>query len=110
MVRLLERFLSRHGYKVLVASDGEEAIEVYCRYKLCIDAVLLDARLPKITGEEVFRKMKDENPAVQVVMASGFLDPEVKSEMTSAGVKRFVNKPYMLDELVEVFRSLFDNE
>ena len=54
--------------------------------------------------------MKDENPAVQVVMASGFLEPEVKSEMTLAGVKRFVNKPYMLGELLEVFRSLFDNE
>ena len=65
MVRLLERFFSRHGYKVLVAADGEQAIEVYCRYKLHIDAVLLDARLPKTTGEEVFRRMKDENPAVR---------------------------------------------
>jgi len=110
MVRLLERFFSRHGYKVLVAADGEQAIEVYCRYKLHIDAVLLDARLPKTTGEEVFRRMKDENPAVRVVMASGFLEPKVKSEMTLAGVKRFVNKPYMLGELLEVFRSLFDNE
>jgi CheY-like chemotaxis protein len=49
--RLLERFFSRHGYHVLVASDGEEAIELYCRYKVQIDAVLLDARLPKTTGE-----------------------------------------------------------
>jgi two-component system cell cycle sensor histidine kinase/response regulator CckA len=110
MVRLLERFFSRHGYNVLAASDGEQAIEVYGRYKLQIDAVLLDARLPKATGEEVFRRMKDKNPAVQVVMASGFLEPEIKTAMTSAGVKRFVNKPYMLGELLEVFRSLFDNE
>ena len=110
MVRLLERFFSRHGYHVLVASDGEEAIEVYCRYKLRIDAVLLDARLPNTTGEEVFRRMKDENPGVHVVMASGFFDAEKKSELTLAGVKRFVNKPYTLDELLEVFRSLFENE
>jgi two-component system, cell cycle sensor histidine kinase and response regulator CckA len=53
--------------------------------------------------------MKDENPGVQVVMASGFLEAEKKSEMTLAGVKRFVNKPYMMDELLVVFRSLFDN-
>jgi DNA-binding response OmpR family regulator len=110
MVRLLERFFSRHGYKVLVASDGGQAIEAYCRYKLHIDAVLLDIRLPKISGEEVFRMMKDENPAVRVVLASGFLEAEKKSEMTLAGVKHFVNKPYRLNELVEVFRSLFDNE
>ncbi len=110
MVRLLERFFSRHGYNVLVASDGEQAIEVYCRYKLQIDAVLLDARLPKTMGEEVFRRMKDVNAAVKVVMASGFLEPEIKTEMTLAGVQRFVNKPYMLDELLEVFRSLFANK
>ena len=54
--------------------------------------------------------MKDENPGVQVVMASGFLEAEKKSEMTLAGVKRFVNKPYMMDELLVVFRSLFANE
>lgn len=110
MVRLLERFFSRHGYNVMVASDGEEAIEVYCRYKLRIDAVLLDARLPKTMGEEVFRRMKDENPGVHVVMTSGFLEAEKKTEMTLAGVKLFVNKPYTLDELLEVFRSFFENE
>ena len=110
MVRLLERFFSRHGYNVLVASDGEQAIEVYCRYKLQIDAVLLDVRLPNTMGEAVFRRMKNENPAVQVVMASGFLEPEIKTEMTLAGVKRFVNKPYVLNELLEIFRNLFEHE
>ena len=55
-------------------------------------------------------RSKDENPGVQVVMASGFLEAEKKSEMTLAGVKRFVNKPYMMDELLVVFRSLFANE
>jgi DNA-binding response OmpR family regulator len=110
MLRLLEKFFSRHGYHVLKAADGEEAIEVYRSYKPRIDAVLLDMRLPKGTGEEVFRAMKDENPAVKVVMASGFLEPEVRTEMDLAGAKRFVNKPYNLEELLEIFQSVIGNE
>jgi DNA-binding NtrC family response regulator len=110
MLRLLEKFFSRHGYQILTASDGEQAIEVYRSCMGRIDAVLLDMRLPKGTGEEVFRAMKDEDPAVKVVMASGFLEPEVKIEMALAGAKRFVSKPYNLDELLEIFQSVIDNE
>jgi len=110
MLRLLERYFSRRGYRVLVASDGEQAIEIYRRDQPRIDAVLLDMRLPKSTGEEVFRVMKDENPAIKVIMASGFLDPEVRTAMALAGAKRFVNKPYNLDELLKTFQSVIDND
>lgn len=54
MVRLLEKFLSGQGYQVLVASDGEQAIEAYCRHKSEIDVVLLDVGLPKLSGVNVF--------------------------------------------------------
>jgi CheY-like chemotaxis protein len=62
MLRLLEKFFSRRGYHVLLAADGEQAIEIYCDYKPRIDAVLLDIRLPKTTGEEVFRRLKKRMP------------------------------------------------
>ena len=106
MLRLLEKFLSRQGYQVLVASDGEQAIEAYCRHKTEIDVVLLDVGLPKVRGMDVLLKMKDENPDVRVVIASGYLEPEVKSEMYRAGVNDFVDKPYMLPEVLETLRSL----
>jgi DNA-binding response OmpR family regulator len=110
MLRLLENFFSQHGYHVLVAADGEQAIEVYRCYKRRIEAVLLDVRVPKITGEEVFRRMKKENAAVKVVIASGFLDANLKTQIAFAGVKRFVNKPYVLDELLEVFQNVIEND
>lgn len=48
MLRVVEKVLLQHGYQVLVASDGEEAIEVYRRDKLEIDIVLLDVDLPNL--------------------------------------------------------------
>ena len=110
MLRLLEKFFSQRGYHVLVASDGQEAIEIYRSYKLRIDAVLLDIRLPKSPGEEVFRRMKEENATVKVVIASGYLAPNTKADLTFAGVKHFVNKPYVLNELAEIFQNVIENK
>jgi two-component system, cell cycle sensor histidine kinase and response regulator CckA len=106
MLRLLEKVLSRRGYRVLAASDGEQAIEVYRGYKPRIDVVLLDVGLPKMTGWSVLLRMKQENPDVRVVIASGYLEPKLKAEMSLAGVKRFVNKPYVLDDVIETIQSL----
>jgi DNA-binding response OmpR family regulator len=110
MLRLLENFFSQHGYHVLVAADGEQAIEVYHYNKQRIDGVLLDIGLPKTRGEEVFRRLKEEDAAVKVVIASGYLAENIKTDMAFAGVKRFVNKPYVLDELVEVFKNVIEND
>jgi CheY-like chemotaxis protein len=108
MLRVVEKVLLQHGYQVLVASDGEEAIEVYRRHKLEIDVVLLDVDLPKLTGWDVLLKMKEENPDVRVVIATGFLEPKMKTEMFRVTVKHFVDKPYMLDEVVETLQTLID--
>jgi two-component system, cell cycle sensor histidine kinase and response regulator CckA len=101
MLQLLQRILSSSGYDVLTAADGEEAINVYRRHKLGIDMVLLDLGLPKISGVEVFAMMKEANPAVCVVVASGYLERETKNKMHEAGVIQFVDKPYMIDKVLE---------
>jgi DNA-binding response OmpR family regulator len=109
MLRLLAKVFLQRGYRVLAVSDGEQAIEVYRRQKLAIDVVLLDVGLPKMTGWQVFAKMKVENEDVRVVIASGYLEPKRKAEMSSAGVRDFVTKPYRLDEVVQRIQSLVEN-
>ncbi|MGH7855375.1 MAG: response regulator [Candidatus Binatia bacterium] len=110
MLRLLEKFFLQHGYHILVAADGEQAIEIYRSYKARIGAVLLDIRLPKTPGEEVFRRLKEENAAVKVVIASGYLPADIKSNLAFAGVKHFVNKPYVLNELLDLFQNVIEND
>lgn len=101
MLHLLQRVLSNSGYQVLTAADGEEAIDIYRRHKGEINMVLLDLGLPKISGVEVFGMMKEADPAVCVVVASGYLERETKSKMHQAGVTHFVDKPYMIDKVLE---------
>jgi len=106
MLRLMERILSHHGYRVFTAADGEEAVEIYRCHKKEIDVVLLDVGLPRMPGWDVLVKMKAENPDVRVVIASGFLESEMKKRMYSTGVKHFINKPYRLDDMVKTLQSL----
>lgn len=104
MMRLLVRFFSGQGHQPLPALDGEEAINRQSGKE--IDVVLLDLRLPKMGGEQVFDELKVMNPAVKVVMASGYLDPNVKTSVQRAGVKAFVEKPYVLSAVLDVMEKL----
>src|SRR4029077_8696032 len=105
---LLEKVLSEGGYQVLLAADGQEAIENYCRHKTEIDVVLLDVGLPKVDGANVFYKMKSENSDVRVIIVSGYLEPDLRTKLQQAGVQHFIDKPYMLDQLVETIQSLIE--
>lgn len=106
MLYMLEKTLLKHGYKVLKATDGEMAVKIYQRHKETIDIVLLDIGLPKMAGRDVLLKMKNEKPDLRVVIASGYLEPELKSELEQTGVKYFLPKPYMPDEVVKTFQGL----
>jgi PAS domain S-box-containing protein len=106
MVRLLIEVLSKAGYQILAARDGEEAINLYSRHQEAIDIVLLDLGLPKIAGVDVMRKLNEQNPGVRFVITTGYLEPALKAELFQAGVTDFIYKPYAVDDLLEKLGSL----
>jgi PAS domain S-box-containing protein len=108
MVRLLIEALSKAGYQTLTAMDGEEAIDLYLRHKDEIDIVVLDLGLPKVTGYDVIHKLNEQNPGVSIIITTGYLQPELKSELLRAGVKDCIYKPYLVHDLVEKLGSLIE--
>jgi PAS domain S-box-containing protein len=109
MVRLLQEVLSKAGYGVLTAMDGEAAIELYLHHKEEIDIVLLDLGLPKVTGFDVLRKLNEQKPDVSIIITTGYLEPDVKSELFRAGVKDCVHKPYLIHDLLEKVGSIVEH-
>jgi CheY-like chemotaxis protein len=105
---LVKVVLITKGYTVLTANDGAEAINVYEKNHSEVKLVLTDLGLPILSGQEVVRKLNQINNSVKILIASGFLDPEVKSEMFKWGVKGFVQKPYQPDELLRTIRKVLD--
>ena len=102
MVYLLRKALLRKQCGVFVALDGEQAMDLYHRYKQDISVVLLDIGLPKISGWDIIVRMKEENPNIKVFVTSGYLEPDLKSKMQRAGVQRFIEKPYNPDDVVQM--------
>jgi two-component system cell cycle sensor histidine kinase/response regulator CckA len=95
LLDLLATLLEEHGYRVLTAHDGQEAVNIYKQYGERISIVLSDMGLPKLGGWEVFRQMKEINPNVRCILASGYFDPDLRLQMVNEGAVDFVQKPYV---------------
>src|SRR5207247_4395073 len=72
VLALARDILEMHGYRVLTARNGEEALRLYRNRAAEIDLVLLDLTMPVMGGYECFRQMQRVNPHVRVVISSGF--------------------------------------
>ncbi len=108
LLEMLQALLEECGYKVLIASDGEEAIEMFQMHNSAIDVVVSDVGLPQMSGWEAFQKMQSINPSLRVVFASGFFDPKLKSAMIKAGAQKFIQKPYIPSEIFTAIRETLD--
>jgi PAS domain S-box-containing protein len=110
ILKLIRRLLKSYGYSVYVAADGEEAIEVFARHRDEIALVLSDIGLPKMSGIDVFKKLKEMNPHTKVILASGFFEPDLKFSLHQLGVKGFIQKPYSNDEVLRKLRVVLDEK
>lgn len=107
-VQLMQGFLEGYGYRVIAAYDGVEAIEAYLQHKKEIAVVVLDLGLPKLNGCEVFKKIKDINPGVRTILATGYLTEEAEA-LSENGELTTITKPYQLDDVLKKIRKAIDS-
>ncbi|MEK7866665.1 MAG: ATP-binding protein [Planctomycetota bacterium] len=101
ILRQYEKILSDAGYDVLTASSGAEAIQLLQAQH--IDLILLDLRMPLMSGAETFFAAVNTRPGVRAVVHSSYVDAEQASRLRELGVCAFLQKPA---SRVEVLRSL----
>ena len=105
MVRdVLSRYLSRDGFQVRTAADGEAALEAFADDEP--DVVLLDLMLPRIDGFEVFRRMRDERPASPVIMLTARGEVTDRIVGLDIGADDYVAKPFSPKEVVARVRAV----
>ncbi len=98
--------LESEGFRVLAAKDGVEAVALFESYSDEIGLVVCDLGLPRLGGREAFLKMKETKPGVRAIVASGYLEPAIRSEMLKAGVIDTIQKPYDFNDLLTMIRSI----
>jgi len=94
-----QRILESFGYDVLTASNGREALELYRRESQKIDLVLLDMIMPLLNGRDCFIELRAISPALPVLLASGYFNPEEIQALKQEGLSGFISKPYRRYEL-----------
>jgi two-component system cell cycle sensor histidine kinase/response regulator CckA len=98
--------LEGEGYHVLAAKDGVEAVEMFEANSEDIGLVVCDLGLPRLGGRDAFMRMKEQKPSVRAIVASGYLEPNLRSEMLKAGVLDTIQKPYDFREMLKKIRSV----
>ena len=100
--------LEDEGYRIILASRGEEAIQIYQDHRDDIALVVLDWVMPGLGGKETFFKLRDINPKIKVLLSSGYSTNKEVGEILKEGVEGFVQKPYRDEELIKQVREILD--
>ncbi|MGF1459005.1 MAG: PAS domain S-box protein [Leptolyngbyaceae cyanobacterium] len=101
-----QALLESHSYKVLTACDGEEAIALYQEQADDINAVLMDFRMPKMSGAIALGALRQINPQLKVIMTSGVVSMTELSERDSLTVDAFLPKPYDVETLLKALSTV----
>lgn len=105
-----KRILEEFGYEVILAQDGESALEIYQARGQDISLVVLDLIMPGMGGRHCLGKLLEVNPSAKILIASGYaLNGETK-KVIDAGARGFVKKPYEIKQFLRTVREALDSE
>jgi len=100
---LAQSILTREGYRVLIAVDGEHALEVSRSYSGPIELLLTDVKMPKMDGLELSGHIASERPGIKILFMSG----KESGELMVHGKKmEFLRKPFVARELSQKVSSM----
>lgn len=98
--------LEMHGYRVLTASDGTEAVVVYAERKRDIAVVLTDMMMPYMDGPATVRALRKMNPDVKVITMSGVTSDRIAAEASNLNVSATLRKPFTTQKLLKTLNEV----
>ncbi|GBC77885.1 Sensor kinase CckA [bacterium HR08] len=110
ILKLGQSLLERLGYRVVIARDGREAIEVYARHREEVRLVLLDVVLPEISGAHVLEELRRINPQVRILAMTGYGSKDQLKDFPWEATDGWLLKPYDLRSLAHALRRCLDKE
>jgi DNA-binding NtrC family response regulator len=106
---VVRQFLQNNGYTVLHAVDGNEALQIADDYEYPIHLLLTDVVMPNVGGRELARRLTQPRPQMKVLLMSGYPDHATWSSELMHDNSPVLQKPFPLDTLARMIRSLLDN-
>lgn len=106
-----KRLIKKLGFNVLTASDGFEAIQIFCDDHMAetenkITCIILDLTMPYMDGVETFHELNRLNSNIPVILSSGYNEQELTGRFKEKWPAGFIQKPYGIDLLMNKFREI----
>ncbi len=108
IIRVGRQMLEALGYQVIEARSGKEAIEVYRENQDRIHVIILDVIMPDMDGSETFDILKEIDPDVKVLLASGYSIDGKAGEILERGCHGFIQKPFDLNNLSTIISEIVE--
>ena len=102
--------LRRHGYKVLVAVDGADAVELVRHAAQPIALLVTDLVMPGLNGPQVIEMLRKEGRAPHVLFISGYAPETVMQREIAGGAVNFLRKPFTAGALARKVREVLDRQ
>jgi two-component system chemotaxis response regulator CheY len=99
----VNKLLTKHGYDVVEAEDGEEAVQAYRSVKP--DAVLMDITMPRKDGLTALTEIRQHDPRAKIIMLTALGQQGMVLKAMQAGARDFVVKPYDPERLVKTLQK-----
>ena len=100
--------LERMGFSVLVAVNGQEAVDLFRQHADEIVCVLLDLTMPVMDGQEALQEMRRIRADVRVLLSSGYNEQDITQRFTHEGLAGFIQKPYERAALTAKLRHILE--
>jgi two-component system cell cycle sensor histidine kinase/response regulator CckA len=104
--KFVERVLREAGYETALASDGTEAVDVV-KNGPPIDILVTDLMMPQMTGDELARRLRQDEPSLKVLYLTGFSDRLFKEKSTLWQDEAFLEKPCSVKGLLQAVSLLY---
>ncbi len=101
----LKRLLRKIGYDVLLAENGEIALEVFSREREVIGLIILDIIMPVMDGSETFARLTEMDPDIKILLMSGYAKDQKVEDLLKAGALGFVAKPFELRTMTKALQD-----
>ncbi|BAY26746.1 multi-sensor hybrid histidine kinase [Calothrix sp. NIES-2100] len=98
--------LKEFNYRVMIASDGIEALLLYAQHKTEISVVLMDIQIPSLDGLQAIRVLQQINPSVKIIVISGLRSNQQLLDAKNINVQAFLSKPYTIQELINTLKQV----
>jgi PAS domain S-box-containing protein len=102
--------LSAFGYRVMIASDGAEAMAVFAAHRSEVKVVLTDMMMPYMDGPATIRALRRLDPKVRIIATSGLKAEDKIADVAQLGVKTFLPKPYTAEKLLKTVAAALKDE